>query len=134
MRRTRWIADTSFDCIDPKGKRFRAVARIGQPEVVPADGKLSAFARCPVSFVPFSAERRIGAIDTFQSLCLAIQLFRTVLRAFVRSGGQVLYPGTKSHIDLNDPSFLPLLDIATLDRARRGRKKPRRAKRAAHRR
>ncbi len=111
---TRWIADTSFDCIDPRRRRFRAVARIGQPEVVPRDGRLAAYARCPMSFTPFTAERRIGGNDTFHALCLAIQVMRTVLKVFVRSGGRVFFPGTSSHIDLDDPTFLPLLDLAEL--------------------
>ena len=125
---TRWIAETSFDCVDPKGKRFRAVARVGEPEVVPHEGKLSAYARCPISFMPFTAERKIAAHDTFQALCLTIQVLRTVLKGFVRSGGKVLFPGTKSHIDLDDPSFLPLLDLAELrpPRVRRVKTKSRR--------
>src|SRR5438309_2199764 len=100
--RTRWITETSFDCIDPTGRQFPAVARLGVPEVVPREGKLSAYARCPISFMPFTAERRIGGHDTFHALCLAINVLRTVLKGFVRSGGQVLFPGTKSHIDLDD--------------------------------
>ena len=122
---TRWIAETPFDCVDPKGKRFRAVARVGEPELVPRDGKLAAYARCPISFKPFTAERKIGGHDTFHALCLAIHVFRTVLKGFVRSGGKVLFPGTKSHIDLDDPSFLPMLDIAELGpwRTRRAKRK-----------
>jgi hypothetical protein len=125
---TRWIAETAFDCVDQRRRRFSAVARIGPPEVVPRDGKLAAYARSPMSFTPFTAERRIGGIDTFHALCLAIQVLRTVLKSFVRSGGQVLFPGTNSHIDLDDPTFLPLLDLAELRRTRPHRltKRPRR--------
>ena len=66
---TRWIAETTFDCIDPRGRRFRAVARIGEPEVVPPKGELPEYARCPFSFTPFSAERRIAQANTFHALC-----------------------------------------------------------------
>jgi hypothetical protein len=45
---TKWIAETSFDCIDAKGKRRRVVARIGEPEMMPPEGKLSAYGRCGI--------------------------------------------------------------------------------------
>jgi len=109
-----WIAKTSFDCVDSRRRRFRAVARVGAPDVVPRQGKLAEYSRCAVSLVPLVPERTIGGADTFQALCLAIEFLRTMLKAFTASGGQVLFPGTKSHIDLNNPSFCPWPDLAAL--------------------
>jgi hypothetical protein len=115
----KWIAETSFDCIDRDGRRFCAVARISEPEVVPKQGDRSEFARCAVSLVPLVPERNVGNMDTFRMLCVAIQAIRTTLKAFRASGGQVLYPGTRSHIDLDEPSFLPWIDLAELPRRKR---------------
>ena len=106
-----WMAETSFDCVDPSGRRFRAVARIGAPQDLPREGKLSAYSRCRVSLSPLIAERTIAGADKFQALCLSIEFLRTMLKAFAASGGQVLFPGTRSHIDLASPSFLPWPDL-----------------------
>jgi hypothetical protein len=64
----KWIAETSFDCIDAKGKRRRVVARIGEPdepEMMPREGKLSAYGRCRVSLEPFSTVRSAGSLLEF---------------------------------------------------------------------
>lgn len=106
-----WMAETSFDCVEPGGKRFRAVARIGVPERLPRDGKLAAYSRCKVSLAPLVTERAIAGQDSFQALCLSIEFLRTILKVFSASGGQVLFPGTRSHIDLTSPSFLPWPDL-----------------------
>jgi len=108
-----WMAETAFDCVKPGGRRFRAVARIGFPERVPREGNLAAFSRCKVSLVPLVGERAIAGEDTFQALCLSIEFLRTMLKAFAASGGRVLFPGTRSHIDLASPSFLPWPDLDT---------------------
>jgi hypothetical protein len=106
-----WMAETSFDCVEPSGRRFRAVARIGVPQNLPLEGKLSPYSRCRVSLSPLVAERTIAGADTFQALCLSIEFLRTMLKAFAASGGQVLFPGSHSHIDLTSPSFLPWPDL-----------------------
>ena len=124
---TKWIAETAFDCINPKGKRFRAVARIGLPTTVPREGELSAYGRCPVMIESLITERAAGGIDQFQALCLALDLIRKALKTFVAQGGRVFFPRTDTPIQLDDPSFLPLLDLAELDSARtaRTKRKPR---------
>jgi hypothetical protein len=122
------MAETSFDCVEPSGRRFRAVARIGTPERLPRDGKLSAYSRCKVSLLPLVAERAIAGSDNFQALCLSIEFLRTMLKVFAASGGQVLFPGTRSHIDLTSPSFLPWPDLdrsATRTKTRSSRKRTR---------
>ncbi len=116
----KWIAERTFDCIDPLGKRFRAVARIGMPTMVPRDRKLSAHAACRVMLEPLVSERAHGGIDQFQALCLAIDLVRKALKTFVAQGGRVFFAGTDTPIQLEDPSFLPHLD---LERLRQPKKK-----------
>ena len=108
---TKWIAETAFDCINPKGKRFRAVARIGIPTTVPREGQLSTYGRCPVMIEPLVSERAAGGVDQFQALCLAIDLIRKALKAFVAQGGRVFFPRTDTPIQLDDPSFCPHLDL-----------------------
>jgi len=126
-----WMAETSFECVEANGRRFRTVARIGTPERLPGDGKLAAYSRCKISLLPLVAERTIAGADNFQALCLSIEFLRTMLKVFAASGGQVLFPGTRSHIDLTSPSFLPLpdLDRSSERSTRRSSMKKRRAKR-----
>ena len=114
QRQTRWIGQTRFDCIDAKGKRFRLVARIGEPTTRPREGKLAAYGWCPVSMEPLLAERGIGGENQFQALCLAIDFIRKVLKIFVAQGGRVVFPGTQAPIDLDDPSFCSWPDIKDL--------------------
>jgi hypothetical protein len=109
-----WIAERAFDCVDPKGKRFRAVARIGMPTTVPRDGDLSPHGSCPVVLEPLFSERAHGGVDQFQALCLAIDLVRQALKTFVARGGRVFFAGTDTPIQLEDPSFLPHLDLERL--------------------
>ena len=121
----KWIAETAFDCIDAKGKRRRVVARIGEPEMMPREGMLSAYGRCRVSLEPFAKARAAGGVDKFQALCLALDFVRKALKGFVGQGGRVLHPEDGSAIDLDDPSFCPHLDIRHLrqrekTRGRRG--------------
>jgi hypothetical protein len=121
---TKWIAEKTFDCIDPKGKHFRAVARIGMPITVPREGKLAAYARCPVMLEPLVPERAHGGNDHFQALCLALDLVRQALKTFAAQGGRVFFSGTDTPIDLDNPSFGPHLDLRWLQD--QGRKTARR--------
>jgi hypothetical protein len=66
----KWIAERAFDCVDPKGKRFRALARVGMPTTIPRDGDLSAHGSCPVALEPLFSELAHGGVDQFQALCL----------------------------------------------------------------
>jgi hypothetical protein len=126
---TKWIAERAFDCVDPKGKRFRAIARIGLPTTVPPDGDLSEYGSCPVTLEPLVSERAARGLDRFQALCLAIDLVRKALRTFVAQGGRVFFEGTETPIQLDDPSFLPHLDLEGFRKRRKravGRKANRR--------
>jgi hypothetical protein len=119
----KWIAERAFDCVDPKGKRFRAVARIGMPTTVPRDGDLSAYGSCPVMLDPLVSERESGGLDQFQALCLATDLVRKALKTFVAQGGRVFFAGTETPIQLEDPSFLPHLDLERLRVMRRTKRR-----------
>lgn len=122
----KWIAETSFDCIDPSGKRFRTTARIGLPVTVPAEGDSAAYGRCGVSLLPIIPEKSVCGEDTFQAVCLAIDLVRKVLKTFVAQGGRVCLRESDTPIDLDDPSFCPYVNIEWL---KRERKPPRQAAR-----
>ena len=119
-----WIAKNEFDCVDPKGKRFRAIARIGMPYLVPREGKLAAYGCCAVSVEPIFGPHPGGGADVFQALCLAIDVIRKVLRSFVAQGGRVFYPGTQSPIDIEDPSFCSMGDWSSFGEKKQSRKKP----------
>jgi len=125
----KWIAETAFDCIDSQGKRRRVVARIGEPETMPREGKLSAYGRCRVSLEPLVKVRGVGGVDKFQALCLALNLIRIVLKGFVAQGGRVLSPDDGSAVDLDDPSFGPHFDVRLLKSRERTRKRQRARKR-----
>lgn len=125
-----WIAKTEFDCIDAKGKRFRAVARIGMPYLVPKEGKLSSYGRCAISVEPIFGPHPGGGADVFQALCLAIDVIRKVLRSFVAQGGRVFYPGTRAPIDIEDPSFCSMVDWFELQKKQKRNRKKRPSRRA----
>jgi len=101
------FAETRFDCESAEGDMFRAELRIGQAETVRLAGGQTD-AQLSVSFEPLFGERRIRGVDTFQALCLAIELVRDALHAFEFHGGRTYFPETKSPIDLRSPSFLPM--------------------------
>jgi len=124
----RWIAETTFDCIDPKGKRRRVVARIGEPEMMPPEGKLSAYGRCRVSLEPLVKTRGVGGVDKFQALCLALNLIRIVLKGFVAQGGRVLSPDDGSAVDLDDASFGPYFDARLVQPRAKTRKRQKASK------
>jgi hypothetical protein len=119
----KWIAETSFDCIDARGKRRRVVARIGEPEMMPREGKLSAYGRCRASLEPLSGVRSAGEVDKFQALCLALDFIRKALKAFVAQGGRITHPGDGSPIDLDDPSFCPYVDLRWLQARAKSRRR-----------
>ncbi len=101
------IASTTFDCRDKHGADFVATLDIGRPlERKTANGRR--YVECPIAFEPLFPETRHGGEDSFQSLCLAIDLVRKALRAFVAHGGTVYFRGTRTPIDVDDPSFSPI--------------------------
>ena len=103
------IATTTFDCRDRHGVDFFATLKIGRPlERTNTSG--TSYFECPIAFEPLFPESRHGGEDSFQSLCIAIDLVRKALRAFVAHGGTVYFHGTRSPIDVNDPSFTPIAE------------------------
>lgn len=103
------IATTTFDCRDRHGVDFVATVQIGRPvERTTKSGR--SCVECPIAFEPLFPETQHGGEDSFQSLCLAIELVRKALRAFVAHGGTVYFRGTRSPIDVSDPSFTPIAE------------------------
>ncbi len=101
------IASTTFDCRDKHGSEFVATLDIGRPqERTSPNGRRHV--ECPIAFEPLFPETRHAGEDSFQSLCLAIDLVRKALRAFVAHGGTVYFRGTRTPIDVDDPSFSPI--------------------------
>jgi hypothetical protein len=116
-----WIAEEQFDCVPRRGKRFTLVLKIGPPIVLPSKGKLSSFARAPLSMQPLFAEKNIGGENTFQALCLAIEHARTVFKVFLSEGGRIYWRDTENPIDVESPWFCPLPSMKELSRARKRR-------------
>jgi len=116
---SKWMAKVTFVCVDINGERFRVVARIGIPEKMPKQGKLSAYGLCPVSIANFKKllliggeikkTSWIGGENEFQALCLSIDYIRVALRSFVAHGGRIYFRNTDLVIDVDSPSFCPLL-------------------------
>ena len=103
------IATTAFDCRDRNGGDFVATLQIGLPVAqVAANG--NRYFECPIALEPLFPEARHGGEDSFQSLCLAIELARKALRAFIAQGGTVYFHGTRSPIDVDDASFAPIAE------------------------
>lgn len=103
------IATTTFDCRDKHGVDFVATLEIGRPlERTSSNGTI--YVECPIALEPLFPETKHGGEDSFQSLCLAIELVRKALRAFVAHGGTVYFRGTRSPIDVNEPSFTPIAE------------------------
>jgi hypothetical protein len=103
------IATTTFDCRDRNGDDFVATLQIGLPVAqVAANG--NQYFECLIALEPLFPETRHGGEDSFQSLCLAIELVRKALRAFIAHGGAVYFHGTRSPIDIDDASFTPIAE------------------------
>ncbi len=103
------IATTTFDCRDRNGDDFVATLQIGLPvERIAANGNRCF--ECPIALEPLFPETRHGGEDSFQSLCLAIELVRKALRAYIAHGGTVYFHGTRSPIDVDDASFTPIAE------------------------
>ena len=101
------IAESKFDCRDRNGSEFVATLLIGDPDhnAMPhghPEGKFS------ISFEPLFAERTSRGADSFQALCLSIDLVRKALRAFIAHGGTVYYHQTRTPIDLESTSLTPI--------------------------
>src|SRR5215831_7793753 len=96
-----WIAEQHFACESASGEKFTAVARIGRPAQMPAEGELASYGRVLVSLEPFVSERWVGGDDKFQALCLAIHFVRLTLKGFAADGGRVYFHDTIYPIDLD---------------------------------
>ena len=101
------FAKSSFDCCDRDGNEFVAIVQIGVP-FEQEDGHGRVHGACPFSLEPLFPEVSIAGGDTFHALCLGIELIRKALRAFTAHDGMVYFRGTRSPVDLNSPSFLPI--------------------------
>lgn len=101
------VAESSFDCRDRDGNEFVATVRLGRPIQRVSKGDRSYIA-CPVSFEPLFPETEHGGEDSFQAICLAIELIRKAVRAFVAHGGAAFFRGTRTPIDAEDSSFCPI--------------------------
>jgi hypothetical protein len=103
------IATTTFDCRDRNGDDFVATLEIGRPlERIATNG--NRYFECPIALEPLFPETQHGGEDSFQSLCLAIELVRKALRAFIAHGGTVYFHGTRSPIDVDEASFSPIAE------------------------
>ncbi len=105
------IAQTSFDCIDQQGNAFVTTVEIGAPK--PFETKSGSIDySCSVAVLPLSVYREKGACgtDSLMALSFAIENTRQILRAFVKLGGLVYYPGTKTPIDIDSPTFQPVAE------------------------
>ncbi|WP_168564969.1 hypothetical protein [Crateriforma spongiae] len=101
------VAETRFDCRDRDGNDFTAHLMIGDLEpCVVRDGV--AESKLLISLDPLFPERGFRGTDSFHAICLAIELVRKALRAFVVHGGTVYYHGTKTPIDIDDYAFTPI--------------------------
>lgn len=103
------FAASSFDCCDRDGNVFVAVVQLGQP-FEREDRQGRSHGVCPVSLEPLFPETAHEGEDTFSALCLAIELIRKALRAFTAHGGTIYFRGTRSPIDINDPSFCTIAE------------------------
>ena len=84
------IASLSLDAVSAQGEQFTITVEIGAPYL---SERWDAWA-CPVSIQPLY-ERLADQVggDSFQALCLAIRLARSLLVDFVDKGGALLIGG-----------------------------------------
>ena len=101
------IASTKFDCVARDGERFVAEVKICGGSEVELVG-CHPDSMFIVSFEPLFTKKRVCGVDSFQAVCLSIDLIRNALNAFVAHGGRVYFTSTMSPINLNSPSFLPI--------------------------
>ena len=100
------VASTKFDCATRTGERFVAEVQIFDCGKIDARGQADSM--FVVSFEPLFSKRRVCGVDSFQAVCLSIELIRNALRAFRAHGGHVYFNSTMSPINLDSPSFLPI--------------------------
>src|SRR5688572_24827985 len=108
------MAKTSFDCVPAKGRPFRLVVRIGAPVKVLGTPYPEAFV--PLEMPPLIPTTRIRQTDAFYALCQTFTFLRMVLRAFIRDGGRIFAPGTRSPIDVESDHFFPVLSLSELQK------------------
>ena len=103
------LAETSFDCLDRRGKVTPLRIAVESLRLMPREGRLSEYGRCRVAIEPLIGTLEIGGMDEFQALCLAIGVVRRSLKALVAEGWTIVSPGTNQLIDLDHPQFFPLM-------------------------
>ncbi len=98
------VAETHFDCIARDGEEFHAKLYIGDIQQIQLEnGQIDS--QVSVTFTPLFAMRKVRGVDSFQALCLSVELVRDALRAFSIHGGLVYFPGTRSPINIESPTF-----------------------------
>jgi hypothetical protein len=100
------IAKASFDCIDQKGNAFVTTVEIGVPKPFETKSGSTDYC-CSLAVLPLNVYREKGACgtDSLMALSLAIENTRQILRVFVKLGGLIFFPGTKTPIDVESPTF-----------------------------
>ena len=109
------MVSETFRCIRSTGETFDVVITISPPDTVPTQGELSEYVQCTISMGKLLPLRMVGGLNAFQSLCIALDYIRTVLKSFVADGGRVYWRDTDSPVDLNSPWFAPMPSIKSLD-------------------
>ena len=93
------IAQTELLLVQVTGDRIRCILQIGSPHRE-ADGSW----QCPVSLIGWHGDLvSSGGVDSFHSLCLAIQLVRSLLLKFIASGGKIL--DSKDHKEFSIEAY-----------------------------
>ena len=129
-----WFAQTEFDCVSAEGKKFRAIARIGRPYRTPKRGEIAGCSHCPVDLEPIATRWEGVGEDHFTALCYGLDIIRRVLRTFIAYGGKVYFADTTSLIDVESPTFTPMLQPADFIRSWEREKKNSRTSRSRERR
>jgi hypothetical protein len=95
MPATRAFAERSVDLLMPVGDRIPFRLEFGP---ICSDGEEF---RCKVRFHGWvNSPRDICGYDSLQAFNLAVELVYTLLAAFVKRGGRIVWPGTMDDYDL----------------------------------
>jgi hypothetical protein len=122
MDRKSALAETTFDCLDRRGKATPLRVAIETLEHVPRDGRLAEYGGCRISIDPLIGTLEVGGLNEFQALCLAIDVVRRTLKALVREEWTIVVQGSTQPIDLDHPQFFPLLTAEDWRKSARSRK------------
>lgn len=88
---TKPIASLTLTAVPATGDAFEFVIAVGEPYL-----DRNGVWRCAATSDPL--QRRLapaGGADSFQALCLAVALLRSLLKAFEQEGGSFLFEGER---------------------------------------